>query len=215
VAIHLSMNYAAVRAVSMNTLNRQRANIVFSSLLANDKVLTPKEVSIKERVFETDGVLRWSINDNILGYVQVGVGTVALADQWSYCKQDFATAIDSFRDELYLLAVDTSRKPVHVLIGVKRGCSSRQQLKSWLHALIIASELSSVEPKPSSHQELRRRNPSDALTRTITDTLMRTSGIYADYCLRLEAAGWDLDTAALETRFGPRIGVGLEDKKSK
>ncbi|PKY04044.1 DUF647-domain-containing protein [Aspergillus campestris IBT 28561] len=34
--VHLGMNYAAVRAVQMTSLNRQRANIVFSTLLDSD-----------------------------------------------------------------------------------------------------------------------------------------------------------------------------------
>ncbi|KAL2857756.1 vitamin B6 photo-protection and homoeostasis-domain-containing protein [Aspergillus pseudoustus] len=34
--LHLSLNYAAVRSVQMTTLNRQRANIVFSSMLSSD-----------------------------------------------------------------------------------------------------------------------------------------------------------------------------------
>src|ERR1700753_1137715 len=74
-AIHLGTNYLAVRAVCMQTLNRQRANLVFSSLLeqiASDKTTnrgaktlprlvypTPEEVRLQERVFERDGVLRW------------------------------------------------------------------------------------------------------------------------------------------------------------
>ncbi|KAL4821626.1 vitamin B6 photo-protection and homoeostasis-domain-containing protein [Aspergillus spinulosporus] len=35
-SMHLSLNYAAVRSVQMTTLNRQRANIVFSTLLSSD-----------------------------------------------------------------------------------------------------------------------------------------------------------------------------------
>ncbi|KAJ5157489.1 uncharacterized protein N7482_008589 [Penicillium canariense] len=35
-ALHLSLNYAAVRAVQMTSLNRQRANIVFSALFDSD-----------------------------------------------------------------------------------------------------------------------------------------------------------------------------------
>ncbi|KAL4948738.1 vitamin B6 photo-protection and homoeostasis-domain-containing protein [Aspergillus filifer] len=35
-SLHLSLNYAAVRSVQMTTLNRQRANIVFSTLLSSD-----------------------------------------------------------------------------------------------------------------------------------------------------------------------------------
>ncbi|KAL4930630.1 RUS1 family protein [Aspergillus undulatus] len=39
-SLHLSLNYAAVRSVQMTTLNRQRANIVFSMLLASDPNFT-------------------------------------------------------------------------------------------------------------------------------------------------------------------------------
>ncbi|PYH46097.1 RUS1 family protein [Aspergillus saccharolyticus JOP 1030-1] len=99
-ALHLSLNYAAVRSVQMTSLNRQRANIVFSTILNSDEgfmqllshgagaststhsnpsaskaaislpdastgscrlqVLTPSQVSKQERIFETDGILRWS-----------------------------------------------------------------------------------------------------------------------------------------------------------
>ncbi|KAL6235176.1 hypothetical protein BDW75DRAFT_148169 [Aspergillus navahoensis] len=38
-SMHLSLNYAAVRSVQMTTLNRQRANIVFSTLLSSDPEL--------------------------------------------------------------------------------------------------------------------------------------------------------------------------------
>ncbi|TKA67954.1 hypothetical protein B0A49_07548 [Cryomyces minteri] len=57
-SIHLATNHAAVRAVSMRTLNRQRANLVFSHLIEDDEVLTPEEVSKKERIFDWDGVLK-------------------------------------------------------------------------------------------------------------------------------------------------------------
>ncbi|PYI25603.1 DUF647-domain-containing protein [Aspergillus indologenus CBS 114.80] len=99
-ALHLGLNYAAVRSVQMTSLNRQRANIVFSTILNTDgdlsqlmdqdsgtstrthseplvptttisphnpradydrlQILTPSQVAKQERIFETDGVLRWS-----------------------------------------------------------------------------------------------------------------------------------------------------------
>lgn len=37
--LHLFLNYLAVRSVQMTTLNRQRANIVFSALLGSDPAL--------------------------------------------------------------------------------------------------------------------------------------------------------------------------------
>jgi len=89
--LHLSLNYFAVRPVQMTTLNRQRANILFSALLGSDpallfltlgggmgpplqsqtdiqeerkkwRVLTPAQVSSKELIFERDGTLKWYLS---------------------------------------------------------------------------------------------------------------------------------------------------------
>ena len=86
--LHLTLNYAAVRSVQMTSLNRQRANIAFSTLLESDgalvslvpssvqgekereeeeeeerrgewKVLTPAQVAQRESIFERDGILKW------------------------------------------------------------------------------------------------------------------------------------------------------------
>ncbi|KAL4868789.1 hypothetical protein BDV12DRAFT_169036 [Aspergillus spectabilis] len=87
--LHLSLNYVAVRSVQMTTLNRQRANIVFSTLLPSDPdfkylvpsqeqhtqqkhelvaaegetqprtILTPAQVARQERIFDANGALRW------------------------------------------------------------------------------------------------------------------------------------------------------------
>ncbi|KAJ5944841.1 hypothetical protein N7516_005009 [Penicillium verrucosum] len=101
-ALHLSMNYAAVRAVQMTSLNRQRANIVFSALLDSDRglaleldldpttptpsekkvtLLTPAQVSKHERIFHRDGALQWTQHSSThttttthdLGSAQIGV----------------------------------------------------------------------------------------------------------------------------------------------
>ncbi|KAJ5172237.1 hypothetical protein N7492_004830 [Penicillium capsulatum] len=87
---HLGLNYTAVRSVQMTSLNRQRANIVFSALLSSDPdldleslgaddsvpeqgkaaatssipsqwtILTPAQVSIQEHIFPRDGALTWT-----------------------------------------------------------------------------------------------------------------------------------------------------------
>ncbi|KAJ6137723.1 hypothetical protein N7471_004209 [Penicillium samsonianum] len=100
-ALHLSMNYAAVRAVQMTSLNRQRANIAFSALLGSDRglaldlgldldpsstpsekkwtILTPAQVSKHERIFHRDGALQWTQHSSThtttqhLGSAQIGV----------------------------------------------------------------------------------------------------------------------------------------------
>lgn len=96
------MNYAAVRAVQMTSLNRQRANIVFSALLDSDSslalaldpnhnvdptatttpekkntllTLTPAQVAQHERIFHRDGALQWTQHTTTqhLGSAQIGV----------------------------------------------------------------------------------------------------------------------------------------------
>ncbi|KAJ5789406.1 uncharacterized protein N7518_006417 [Penicillium psychrosexuale] len=96
------MNYAAVRAVQMTSLNRQRANIVFSALLDSDSslalaldlnlnlgatptttlekkstllTLTPAQVAQHERIFHQDGALQWTQHTTTqhLGSAQIGV----------------------------------------------------------------------------------------------------------------------------------------------
>ncbi|ODQ67756.1 DUF647-domain-containing protein [Nadsonia fulvescens var. elongata DSM 6958] len=92
--IHLWTNYNAVASVIMQTINRQRANILFSDIirilpelesnmsggsLDNSKsglsklIMSPRSVASRERILEWDGVLRWyetSFNkpDSVLGY---------------------------------------------------------------------------------------------------------------------------------------------------
>ncbi|KAL2828690.1 vitamin B6 photo-protection and homoeostasis-domain-containing protein [Aspergillus cavernicola] len=98
---HLTLNYAAVRSVQMTTLNRQRANIVFSTLLSSDQdvahlhnhqtqhhpkpngqtppqILTPAEVSKQERIFQANNALKWypslqNPDHETLGTCQIGV----------------------------------------------------------------------------------------------------------------------------------------------
>jgi hypothetical protein len=87
-ALHLSLNYAAVRSVQMTSLNRQRANIVLSALFESEtdinltdksinskpdrseadtsklprtwECLTPAQVASQERIFQRGSALQWT-----------------------------------------------------------------------------------------------------------------------------------------------------------
>lgn len=99
-SVHLALNYKAVRAVQMTTLNRQRANIVFSGILGSDpdvlfllhnfrngeeekgqlqekqwEILTPAQTSIKEDILEPDGLVKWhtSTTSDTLGTARIGI----------------------------------------------------------------------------------------------------------------------------------------------
>lgn len=55
-ASHLSLNYAAVRSVQMTSLNRQRASMVFSTIVESDNYTTEKQITPKDQSpdYETD-----------------------------------------------------------------------------------------------------------------------------------------------------------------
>ncbi|KAF2665655.1 DUF647-domain-containing protein [Microthyrium microscopicum] len=215
-SIHLCMNYAAVRAVKMHTLNRQRANLLFTNLLAYDKVLTPAQVSTHERIFERDGVLRWT-NGQKIGYARIGVSLKALVDraavspgnvstntttapQKSKQSLDMAHLAQVYTAEPYILWAARTGPRVHVDIVLKQGCSTTDQIKAWLQAVVIAKYV---------HERITNVGPSmggDDI-HLVSTSLAQTNKVFDEFCRRLQAVGWDLDNAALETTCGPRIAV--------
>jgi hypothetical protein len=219
-SIHLAMNYAAVRAVSMHTLNRQRANIVMSRLIEHGIVATPEEVAAEERIFEKEGVLRWG-GSRIVGYCRLGVELRTMLDTLASRREGktsayrepslkFADIADVFRDEEYVLWYDWSRS--RFVVVLKQGASPVSQLRAWTHALRAAYEMSISQNIASwsgtatspSHAVLS--DPLDVLkvVGKVQDELRRN---FDSYVPRLKAAGWDVEAGGLETQSGTRIST--------
>lgn len=194
----------------MRCLNRQRANIVFSNILGHDKVLSPSDVSERERVFEWDGVLRWA-DDQIVGYCRIGVSLNALLSRFGrrhtltgsvdLRAMEMSDLLDIFADEAYILSPASSYH--EALIVLKEGCTPIDQLKGWVHALLLArqvqgqmSGVKQADDDASRLAELRR-------------TLATTRELFTEHSKALKDKGWDLDVAALETRAGTRAEIGL------
>lgn len=264
-ALHLSLNYKAVRAVQMTSLNRQRANIVFSGLLESDaefevdeflsgsqrqrqpqqpgpgqtkqksqtenaeekkyQILTPQETSQIERIFESDGLLRWTTNphfpnqhqrhhDGKLGFCQIGTplstflqGTHTTTSSISGTKTSIPlqTLTTLFSTEPYILLFSRcgSTRTWEGRIALKTGCSVLGQLKAWMHALIVG-------------RVLYLENPNSAGTEGVLDVIGLTLGFlnedgrFEKYMAGLKEAGWDLEIAALETRSGRRISTSVD-----
>lgn len=216
-AIHLKMNHAAVRAVSMRSLNRQRANIVFSNLFATGKVLTPREVSKGERIFERDGVLRWA-DDRILCRCRIGVPWQQVLERIATKNErtgsfqspmEISQLLELFSDEQYVLWYDRTQS--HSLIVLKKGATSLSQLKAWAHALLLAG----ISREVILRKEIEDLLPSQERRQSLTETLGLINDLRASYSVisktfdeyakQLKAAGWDLEIAALETMSGTRI----------
>jgi hypothetical protein len=213
-SIHLATNYAAVRAVSMRCLNRQRANIVFGSLIQHGLVLGPADVSQRERIFERDGVLRWA-DDSVLGRCRIGVPLETLL---SYLARrhtrtgafdlhaiKLSDVMDMFTNEAYLMWFDES--DYEAIVVLKEGCTPLDQLKAWTHALLLAHEVRGlvVADKPDRDDTSLAQGRLAATRRT----LEAVDGLFRKHTATLEHKGWDLQVASLETRAGMRAQVGL------
>ncbi|EDN09054.1 predicted protein [Histoplasma mississippiense (nom. inval.)] len=231
--VHLSTNYAAVRSVNMTTLNRQRANIVFSTLFEKGSVLTPTEASKCERIFERDGILRWKASPAALGYCQIGGsfqellrGSIHGANSIRDVGIDIYKLLRLFEKEEYVLWFN----PIHKkgTIVLKNNVTPISQLKAWSHALIVAKRLTdlrreeadmvnvSTVEKEEEEDKWKQRNESvsvsnftdpDTMFSILESTLCAHSASFADQIGMLTDAGWDVATPSLETRPARRFEV--------
>lgn len=218
-AVHLGTNYMAVRSVSMRTLNRQRANLVFSNYLdqliefdgqTNNKgnltFPTPEEISVQERIFERDGVLRWK-GGGVLGYCQIGVDFRRILDLLGSSDKTtgsykvpqssvVAKLLHIFSDEDYILWPNADQETF--LIVLKKSSNTKTQLHAWMHALLFAKQFIRI-------LEEGEESLIDALAQTLRDVNVFTSAF--DVYGELEKAGWDIETGAIETKSGMRINI--------
>ena len=203
-SVHLSMNHAAVRAVKMNTLNRQRACLAFSHLFETGKVLTPAEIAAQECIFERGSMLRWnSKQTGVRARVGVSIRKIVAALGMSQKKPQsvqihrtsLAELMELFAAEKYLLWYNRCQRTV--LIAFKDSVTTKSQLQAWAHALLIALAV----------QRMRTTDLDDerAIIRVITSTLEDLNTRWVKDTARLAAAGWDLDRASLETVPGTRV----------
>ncbi|KAL8909565.1 MAG: hypothetical protein Q9171_004974 [Xanthocarpia ochracea] len=204
-SIHLAMNRAAVRAVSMHSLNRQRANLVISTYLDQDRIMNPKEVSIQERIFEWNGVLRWrssspfaaariglSLRDLLASLGPAHERTGSIRD----AEARLTTLIHLFSEEDFLVWYDAPQRLGHITI--KQGAAAESQLKAWALVLWIAHRHHAAGPDATSAA-------IESSLEVHRITLQELSLRWSDCTSRLRSAGWDVDIASLETTSGSRI----------
>ncbi|KAK4575220.1 hypothetical protein LTR86_001072 [Recurvomyces mirabilis] len=211
-AIHLETNRRAVRAVSMRTLNRQRATLVYHHL-KRGHVPKPREVSEQELIFERDGVLR-SVVGAIVGWCKIGsqleiplrrmafkrgvTRSLLMKDSW------FEQTMLLLGDRRYVLILEEDSALPNVYVVLEKQATTADILAAWWHALAFAEA-----PLPGSRgsKELSYVQGDEIFSR-LAATAHSTSDMMEQYRARLVEAGWDLDTNALETRSAARISVG-------
>lgn len=213
-SIHLATNYAAVRAVSMRSLNRQRANIVLSYMIQHQKALSPIEVSKKERIFERDGVLRWT-DGQVVGYCRIGVKLQALLEHLAPSHEktksvrleavELSGLMELYKDQLYILWFDAKTSEAFIIL--KQGSTPNTQLKAWTQALLVAWRAKEAIKQQLASRGSGAESPGADTLSELHLTLKQTCETFEDYAERLKMVGWDLDIAALETRSGTRAVI--------
>ena len=202
-SIHLAMNRAAVRSVSLHTINRQRANIVFSEYFINRKVLSPGDVSALERIFEWDGILRWR-GQAPIGKARVGVSLQALLKPLADVQTTtgalhddnlfLSKLVGTFADDGYLLWFDCTHRVASIVM--KTQASPQDHIKAWAHALWLGRRFQGHVATSAT--------PEQVLS-AVEEVRKELSKTWAGCMEQMKAAGWDIDIASIETTSGLRV----------
>jgi hypothetical protein len=198
VGVHLYMNYCAVRAVKMLTLNRQRATIVFREWLDSGKILTPADVSRRESILRHSRGNMRSKNGDYRGTCQFGsYGDVMNWNRWSYHRYVFEA-------DGYYMGIWSWKSNFYIRIALKESANgARAALLAWFDATAHAYHFdSALKDGLTSHYE-NEGSPAGYVTPETKETVLQA----------LSAAGWDVDDGQLEITDPVRVRVGDSSKK--
>ncbi|TFK70117.1 DUF647-domain-containing protein [Pluteus cervinus] len=202
VGLHLTINYAGVKGLQLRTLNRQRAAIAWAKYRSGHEqyVLTPAQLSIEERIFESPGMIRDALGQ-IIGHCTIGSSLSEISRSSAIIPD-----IDLFSKKKYILLFDSqclssslepgctlNRRPL-LHICLKEGYGHLDQLEAWIHAAEVCRVVAESHGKPSG-------TPFDCLEKAYRQVSRR----FPHFFDALQSAGWRTSECALLT--GPPRGV--------
>jgi hypothetical protein len=233
--VHLWTNYQAVAHVVARTLNRQRANIVFSDIVnalpeieqtyAADAdsaramsrlLLTPKRTCLKERILETDGLLRWyptTGSDAIVGHAKYGsFKTMMELVPPSISIAELLEACDSKTSGyvlFYQVLRHSGRVNIRICLTNDSNITFNPDIRAWVHALLLARKL---------HAGARKTNqvfthPLDAISESRTTVIKLFDELHIEDAL--QKAGWELERNSVQSSPNPSIKIShIEELKN-
>lgn len=205
--VHLLTNYLAVRAVNLNTLNRQRATLLYSRFRSTGVIESPAQIAERERIF----AIGENIHDDsgcLLGSCRVGVSFQEL-DQNTTRKRlrpmlavPMTRLLQIFEADSYILQCyfySPSRQKF--LICLREGANGADCLRSWIHAMELAYMI----------RESKMERLSGALEEVVSHLLLKSHTkvnheIFPSLVQGLQQAGWDLNKAAILITSSYRLG---------
>lgn len=186
---HLWMNYLGVRCVAMNTLNRQRATILFQHYQKTGDILSPRQVAQRESILFWTPVFG-SRSQGTISFINIAgtyTDTVkAINKNTRYGELEAKNdpwILHVYNDKLHGVTYK------HIIVCMQeRATRSLDVILAWASALRVA------EPPM---QTARRRLVAEAV------------------CEVMASAGWNLDTQNLETGAPLRIRRQPREKKEQ
>ncbi|QDS76630.1 hypothetical protein FKW77_007923 [Venturia effusa] len=107
---------------------------------------------------------------------------------------ELARLFDLYSSETYILWFDWEVSKAYILL--KQGTTAQSQLKAWCQGLLLAHKAA---------ENSGDKNSDEFQFAALAASLEEASKHWDGNTERLQAAGWDLDICALETRSGTRL----------
>ncbi|RYP60041.1 hypothetical protein DL769_008298 [Monosporascus sp. CRB-8-3] len=191
VAAHLATNYAAVRAVRMRSLNRQRAQLVLTHYVHTGRVLDPAQAAARERI------LTWRSPG------------VFFASSFPRSNEITAEDLRRHRDDRYVVTTQRRQQWYNVAgkqwehtveLFMKEGATPRDTLEAWFQGLRLRGldGRSQKRGEKEISTALKKGKKGEKDEELLSDEFWRA----------LASAGWDLEAGALET--GPAVRIRVE-----
>ncbi|OBT69854.1 hypothetical protein VE03_00688 [Pseudogymnoascus sp. 23342-1-I1] len=230
--IHLSTNHFAVRAVSLRTLNRQRASLLLRPLLSppigpgpipslpSNPIASPLQISQLETVIHLDPS---SLHDPDPAHASfVPLATVLAHAARAPRPIDPRALLRIFAEDSYILYFDWRTR--HAFIALKSSATSSTALQAWFCAMECAHlddeawaggwEGGSRVAEYSSAYVGSGENVV-APAAVLEGCERRVGRVWGEIEGGLRREGWDVDTGALETRAGVRFSVVGGEERNK
>ncbi|XP_020967760.1 protein root UVB sensitive 3 [Arachis ipaensis] len=144
---HMYANYQAVRCLALTSLNPERTTIHLQHFMKTGKVLSPEQVSAKEHVLPLKLTV-WSSKNADLLYTKVHLGTRVSSLDNMEIKEHLLSAASYYAKAKYLLVERNGT----VNVIVHKDSNAADILKSFVHALILATNVSESKSSHSDSQ---------------------------------------------------------------
>ncbi|KAJ3521672.1 hypothetical protein NM208_g13187 [Fusarium decemcellulare] len=215
---HLLMNYWGVRSVCVDTLNRQRATILFEEYLKTGKILSPTEVAYRENILFWRPVVR---NRQGKPTARIDMAESYQDAMRANRRNTEITVIDcsSHKYTLFLWShIRYTHTPIKIMLW--NDATAKDALAAWFMSMEIAwlmegEDYTKELNRTLNGKGLRSWTAKGSLGHEQPDEDFGDKGdSYSQFWEDISVQGqWNLQSQSLETAAPVRLLAGLEDKK--